>query len=113
VSSCSWSSSVRSTGAFPGRVAGEGPPGANLALRFVLELSALAATGCWGYTTGGGVMRWVLAIGAPAVVIVVWALFVSPKATVDVRRPVRLAIEFLVSEQPPRRWPRRATRRSR
>jgi hypothetical protein len=69
---------------------------ANLALRFVLELCALAATAYWGSTTGSGVTPWLLAIGAPAVVIAVWALFVSPKATVELRPPLRLAIEFLV-----------------
>jgi hypothetical protein len=69
---------------------------ANLALRFLLELSALAATAYWGYETGSGVTRWVLAIAAPAVVIAVWALFVSPNPRIELPRAVRLAIEFVV-----------------
>jgi hypothetical protein len=67
---------------------------ANLALRFALELSALAATAYWGWTTGDGAMRWVLGIGAPLLVIVVWALFVSPNPRIELARPLRLAIEF-------------------
>jgi hypothetical protein len=71
--------------------------GANLALRFlVLELGALAIAGYWGYTTGDGVVRWVLAIGAPLLVAVAWGLFVSPKAKVDAPRPVRFAIELTI-----------------
>ena len=67
--------------------------GANLAVRFlVLELGALAIAAYWGYETGDGVLRWVLAIGAPLLVAAAWGLFVSPKAKVDVPRPVRFAI---------------------
>ena len=56
---------------------------ANLGLRFLLELGALAAVGYWGWETGDGLLGWVLAIGAIAAVIAVWALFVSPKHTVE------------------------------
>jgi len=71
--------------------------GANLAVRFlVLELGALAIAAYWGYTTGDGVLRWVLAIGAPLLVAAAWGLFVSPKAKVDVPRPVRFAIELTI-----------------
>lgn len=71
--------------------------GANLAVRFlVLELGALAIAAYWGYTTGDGVLRWVLAIGAPLLVAAAWGLFVSPKAKVDVPRAVRFAIELTI-----------------
>ena len=71
--------------------------GANLAVRFlVLELGALAIAAYWGYTTGDGVLRWVLAIGAPLLVAAAWGLFVSPKAKVDVPRPARFAIELTI-----------------
>jgi uncharacterized protein DUF2568 len=43
--------------------------GVNLAVRFlVLELGALAVAGYWGYRTAEGVLRWVVAIGAPLLV---------------------------------------------
>ena len=65
--------------------------GANLAVRFlVLEGGALAVAAYWGYTTGDGVLRWALAIGAPLLVAAAWGLFVSPKAKVDVPRPCAL-----------------------
>jgi hypothetical protein len=70
--------------------------GANLVVRFLLELSALAATAYWGFSTASGVTQWVLGLGAPALVAVVWGLFVSPKAKVEVRHPAQFAIELLV-----------------
>jgi uncharacterized protein DUF2568 len=70
--------------------------GANLAVRFLIELSAQAATAYWGYESGSGVTRWVLAVGAPTLVILVWALFIAPKRTIELARPIRLVLEFTV-----------------
>ena len=69
---------------------------ANLVLRFLLELSALAATAYWGFATASGLTQWVLGLGAPALVAVVWGLFVSPKAKIELPRPAQFAIELLV-----------------
>lgn len=70
---------------------------ANLALRFVLELCAFAALGYWGsQATSSGWWSAVLAIVTPAAAIVVWGLFVAPKAKVKVSEPVRWAIELMV-----------------
>ena len=69
---------------------------ANLGLRFLLELGALAAVGYWGWKTGGGLLGWVLAVGAIAAVIAVWALFVSPKHTIETSKQVAFAIELAV-----------------
>lgn len=70
---------------------------ANLALRFILELCALAALGYWGFRTGnGGFVKIVLGIGAPVIAAIVWGLFVSPKATYDIGDPARLAVEIAV-----------------
>jgi hypothetical protein len=69
---------------------------ANLALRFLLELGALAAVGYWGLETGEGAVGWVLAIAAVASVIAVWALFVSPKHTIETPKQVSFAIELAV-----------------
>jgi hypothetical protein len=55
---------------------------ANLGLAFLLELGGLAALGYWGYQTGTGPLRWVLAIGAPLLLAVIWGVFLSPQATV-------------------------------
>jgi hypothetical protein len=69
---------------------------ANLALRFLLELGALAAVAYWGFTTNDGVLRWLLGIAAPVAVAVMWWLFVSPKAAVDAPQAVRLLVELAV-----------------
>jgi hypothetical protein len=70
--------------------------GANPALRFLLELSAIAAVLYWGFETGSGICGWFLAVGAAALVIVVWALFISPKAGIELERPLRLVLEYAV-----------------
>ena len=55
----------------------------NLAVRFFLELAALAAVAYWGATTAAGrVSRVGLAVALPSLVAVVWALFISPKARI-------------------------------
>ena len=70
---------------------------ANLALRFLLELCALAALAYWGFRTGEGtIARWTLGIGAPLLAAIVWGTFVAPKATVVVSSPVRFGLELLV-----------------
>jgi hypothetical protein len=49
---------------------------ANLLLRFLLELCALAALGYWGFKTGGGMAAKVgLGIGAPLAAALVWGCF--------------------------------------
>jgi hypothetical protein len=44
----------------------------NLAIRFLLELSALLAMGVWGWRQSEGWLRFVLALGIPIIVAVVW-----------------------------------------
>ena len=70
--------------------------GANLVLRFLLELSALAATAYWGFSTHSGFTQWILGLGAPTVIVLVWWLFVSPKPRIALPRPARFGIELLV-----------------
>ena len=41
-------------------------------------------------------LGWVLAVGAIAAVIAVWALFVSPKHTIETSKQVAFAIELAV-----------------
>lgn len=61
---------------------------ANLALRFLLELCALAAFAYWGIQTGQGLIaKIVLGVGAPLLTAIVWGTFVAPRAAA---RPPRL-----------------------
>jgi quinol-cytochrome oxidoreductase complex cytochrome b subunit len=71
--------------------------GANLALRFLLELCALGALAYWGFKTGSGALTRVgLGIGAPLVAAVVWGTFVSPQAPVQLPGPLVLGLQALV-----------------
>ena len=74
---------------------------ANLALRFILELCALAAISYWGFQTGdGGLMKAVLGVGIPLLVAFAWGTFRVPddpgKAPVPVPGPLRLLLELVV-----------------
>jgi hypothetical protein len=71
--------------------------GANLALRFLLELCALIALGYWGFATGSGaIAKVVLCIGAPLVAAVVWGVFVAPRAPVELPGVLVLLLQVLV-----------------
>lgn len=50
----------------------------NLLLRFVLEIATLAIAGTWGWKQSDGWMRFVLAIGIPIILAVIWATFAVP-----------------------------------
>ena len=74
---------------------------ANLALRFILELCALAALSYWGFRTGGGgLLKAVLGIGLPVLVAFAWGTFRVPndpgKAPVAVPGTLRLLLELAV-----------------
>jgi hypothetical protein len=69
---------------------------ANLALAFFLELGVLAALGFWGFQTSQGtIARIALGIGAPAIAVVVWALFGSPQAVWHLDGIFRLLLEVV------------------
>ena len=80
---------------------------ANLALRFLLEVSALVALGYWGFHAGDGdATHWILGIGAPLVAAVVWGLFVAPRRRFDYAAAGRsLARRVRIARS---RWFRRA-----
>jgi Protein of unknown function (DUF2568) len=68
----------------------------NLAVRFLLEICALAAVGYWGFHTGNGMMKWVLGIGAPILIAMIWGVFGSPKAMIKVPMTLHIFIEIIV-----------------
>lgn len=70
--------------------------GVNLAIRFALELSALAALAYWGTQTGFGVVPWLLAIAAPVIFILVWSRFVAPKAEQRLPLQQRIPLEVVL-----------------
>jgi len=69
---------------------------ANDALRFLLELSALAGLAIWGWGTDQTGVNVVLALAAPLAAAALWGAFVAPRASRHLRDPWRLLLEALV-----------------
>ncbi len=77
--------------------------GWNLALRFVLELAALAGLAAAAWTLGSGPGRWIAVVAVPLAAAVVWGVFNvlddpsrSGAAPVEVDGVVRLALELTI-----------------
>ena len=69
----------------------------NLALRFLLELTALAALGYWGATRPGATgLRVALGAGPPLLAALFWGTFVAPRARVVLPSVVRMALGLAV-----------------
>ena len=71
--------------------------GVNIALRFALELCALAALAVGGASVhASAASRVLLAVALPAIAAVLWGLFVAPRASISAPRLVRVVAEFAV-----------------
>jgi Protein of unknown function (DUF2568) len=69
----------------------------NLAFRFALELLALLALFLLGMSLSGDfLVQLILALAMPALVIVVWALYVAPRASRRLPDPTRLVVESVI-----------------
>ncbi|MGE7185897.1 YrdB family protein [Peribacillus sp. NPDC006672] len=69
----------------------------NLSVRFLLEIFALAVYGYWGYKVGNtGVMKGFLSIVIPLGIAVVWGIFGSPKASIQLSAQLHLILEALM-----------------
>ncbi len=72
----------------------------NLGVRFLLEISAMAISVYWGWKTGQGGIRYVLAFGIPLLIAAVWGTFRIPNdpshAIVAIPGILRLVIELAV-----------------
>lgn len=70
---------------------------ANLGVRFLLELAAMAALGFWGWNAPGPVaVRVLTAAVPPLAAAMVWGTWVAPKARRRLPDPLRLVVEVLV-----------------
>ena len=71
--------------------------GANLGLRFLLELASLGAVAWCGWEIGNSTAAQVLlAIVFPLVFALVWGTFIAPKAAVRVSRPVWYGLQIVL-----------------
>jgi hypothetical protein len=75
----------------------------NLAIRFLLELSALLAMGVWGWQQREGWLRFVLALGIPLMAALLWGIFAVPndpsrsgKAPIATSGMIRLVLELAI-----------------
>lgn len=69
---------------------------ANLAVKFVLELVAIGTFAYWGAMAGSGALAILLAIAAPTAAIIVWGLFLAPRAKRRLPLPARIPAELVV-----------------
>lgn len=69
---------------------------ANDVLRFLLELFAIVSLGVWGFVAWPLAWNILVGIGAPALAILLWALFRSPRAVLHVDAFVKAIVELVV-----------------
>jgi len=74
----------------------------NLMIRFILELLVLASVGYWGWKKFDGTWQYVLGIGLPILMTIIWGTFAVPddpsrsgKAPIPISGLLRLLIEFI------------------
>lgn len=72
------------------------PLSASEIVAFLCEIFAFVSLALWGFTTWPFPWNLVAGFGAPIVAILVWALFVSPRAVFAVHPFVRAIVELLV-----------------
>ena len=73
----------------------------NLAVRFILELCALASVGIWGWTQTDGWLKFVFVFSFPIILATIWGVFAVPNdpsrsgnAPIPTLGIVRLIIEL-------------------
>ncbi|WP_183561024.1 YrdB family protein [Mucilaginibacter sp. SP1R1] len=69
----------------------------NRTVAFLLEVCMLFSVGYYGFHSGyGNPLKFVLAIGLPAVAIVLWGYFAAPKSGHRLRRPYLPAFKLVL-----------------
>lgn len=65
-------------------------------LAFLCEIFAIVSLAVWGFASWPFPWNIVAGVGAPLLAILVWALFVSPRAVIAVHPFVRAVVELLI-----------------
>ena len=69
----------------------------NFVISFLLEMAMLLALVYWGLRTGQGVwLKLLLGVGVPLAVIIVWGLFLAPKAANRVGSTFGVAVTLVL-----------------
>ncbi|WP_367948545.1 YrdB family protein [Rathayibacter sp. VKM Ac-2857] len=79
-----------------GRARTDPKVGPNDVLRLVLELFAFVSLGLWGFLSFDLPWSIVFGVGAPVLAILLWALFLSPRAVLAIDVYGRSLIELLI-----------------
>lgn len=69
---------------------------ANLALKFLLELAALASFAIWGASSESGTLAVAHAIIAPLIVALLWGRLAAPRSAHRLPRATRIPFEITV-----------------
>jgi hypothetical protein len=68
----------------------------NRALKFALELAAIASFGYWGASLDGSLLSSAMMVVAPAAMIVVWGRFAAPRASRRLSLRARIPLELTI-----------------
>ncbi|WP_194420219.1 YrdB family protein [Microbacterium abyssi] len=65
-------------------------------VRAIVLIAALATLALWGFAMWAFPWNLVLGIGTPVIVLLVWALFLSPRPVLRLHPFIRAAVELLI-----------------
>lgn len=65
-------------------------------VRVIVLIAAIASLALWGFTEFGMPMNLVAGIGAPLLVLLMWALFLSPRPVLRVHPFIRAIVELAI-----------------
>jgi hypothetical protein len=68
----------------------------NLALKFAVELAAIAALAYWGASLSGPLLSALMMVLAPAAMIALWSRFAAPRAKRRLSRSARIPFELTI-----------------
>ncbi|QNA92087.1 MULTISPECIES: YrdB family protein [unclassified Microbacterium] len=65
-------------------------------VRTIVLVVAVASLALWGFASWSLPWNIIIGIGAPVIVVLIWALFLSPRAMLRVHPFLRAAVELLI-----------------
>lgn len=65
-------------------------------VRVIVLVAAIASLALWGFATWPLPWNVILGIGAPVIVLLIWALFLSPRPVLQLHPFLRAAVELLI-----------------
>lgn len=65
-------------------------------LAFLIELAAITAYAYWGFSFDNWLFKLVLGLGAPAIVVIIWAKWCAPRSETRLKMPWLAIVELIV-----------------